>query len=89
MPDNYSKVLLDESEMPTRWYNIIPDLPEPPPPPPPPPTHEPSGPDDPAPPFPMGLSLPQVSAEPYPHTPAEGPDTQNGRAHARNPLTNP
>ena len=30
------KYLLDESEMPTRWYNIIPDLPAPPPPPPPP-----------------------------------------------------
>ena len=36
MADDYSKVLLDESEMPTRWYNVIPDLPEPPPPPPPP-----------------------------------------------------
>ena len=24
------KYLLDESEMPTQWYNIIPDLPEPP-----------------------------------------------------------
>ena len=30
MHDNYSKVLLDESEMPTQWYNVIPDLPEPP-----------------------------------------------------------
>ncbi len=28
------KVLLDESEMPTRWYNIMADLPTPPPPPP-------------------------------------------------------
>ena len=33
MADDYSKVLLDESEMPTQWYNVIPDLPEPPPPP--------------------------------------------------------
>ena len=29
---DYTKVLLDESEMPTQWYNIVPDLPEPPPP---------------------------------------------------------
>ena len=27
-----TKILLDESEMPTQWYNIIPDLPAPPPP---------------------------------------------------------
>ena len=32
MKDNY-KILLDESEMPTQWYNIVADLPEPPPPP--------------------------------------------------------
>ena len=28
-----TKILLDESEMPTQWYNIVADLPEPPPPP--------------------------------------------------------
>ena len=33
MAADYSKILLDESEMPTQWYNIIPDLPTPPPPP--------------------------------------------------------
>ena len=27
-----TKILLDESEMPTRWYNIVADLPTPPPP---------------------------------------------------------
>ena len=32
MAADYSKILLDESEMPTQWYNIIPDLPTPPPP---------------------------------------------------------
>ena len=26
-----TKILLDESELPTHWYNIIPDLPAPPP----------------------------------------------------------
>ncbi len=28
-----TKILLDEDEMPTRWYNIVPDLPSAPPPP--------------------------------------------------------
>ena len=31
--DHQVKYLLDESEMPRRWYNVIPDLPAPPPPP--------------------------------------------------------
>jgi len=30
---DYTKILLEEHEMPARWYNIVPDLPEPPPPP--------------------------------------------------------
>ena len=30
-PDQH-KFRLDEQEMPTRWYNLIPDLPSPPPP---------------------------------------------------------
>ena len=46
MAADYSKILLDESEMPTQWYNVIPDLPTPPPPPLHPGTHEPIGPDD-------------------------------------------
>jgi tryptophan synthase beta chain len=41
MKDNY-KILLDESEMPTQWYNIVADLPEPPPPALHPGTHEPA-----------------------------------------------
>ena len=28
--DGPTKVILDESEMPTQWYNVIPDLPAPP-----------------------------------------------------------
>ncbi len=28
-----TKILLDESEIPRQWYNVIPDLPAPPPPP--------------------------------------------------------
>jgi tryptophan synthase beta chain len=54
---------LTESQMPTHWYNVIPDLPEPPPPPLHPATWEPVGPDDLAPLFPMDLILQEVSTE--------------------------
>jgi tryptophan synthase beta chain len=54
---------LSESAMPTHWYNIIPDLPEPPPPPLHPATWQPVGPDDLAPLFPMDLILQEVSTE--------------------------
>ncbi|MEM7272062.1 MAG: pyridoxal-phosphate dependent enzyme, partial [Actinomycetota bacterium] len=60
-----TKILLDESEMPTQWYNIIPDLPEPPPPPLHPGTREPVGPDDLAPLFPMALIMQEVSTDSY------------------------
>ena len=59
------KILLDESEMPTAWYNIVPDLPEPPPPALHPGTLEPAGPEDFAPLFPMDLILQEVSQERY------------------------
>ena len=59
------KYLLDESQMPTQWYNIIPDLPEPPPPPLHPGTKEPVGPEDLAPLFPMSLILQEVSTDSY------------------------
>ena len=60
-----TKILLDESEMPTRWYNIVPDLPSPPPPPLHPGTREPVGPDDLAGLFPMDLILQEVTGESY------------------------
>jgi len=63
--DDYTKVLLDESEMPTQWYNVIPDLPAPPPPPLHPGTLQPAGPDDLAPLFPMALIEQEVSTESY------------------------
>jgi tryptophan synthase beta chain len=66
-----TKILLDESEMPTQWYNIIPDLPTPPPPPLHPGTHEPIGPDDLAPLFPMALIEQEVSGERYIDIPGE------------------
>jgi tryptophan synthase beta chain len=65
------KYLLDESEMPTRWYNVIPDLPSPPPPPLHPGTHQPVGPEDLAPLFPMDLILQEVSTESYIDIPDE------------------
>ncbi|MXY77588.1 MAG: TrpB-like pyridoxal phosphate-dependent enzyme [Acidimicrobiia bacterium] len=60
-----TKILLDESDIPTHWYNIIPDLPAPPPPVLHPGTLEPVGPGDLAPLFPMDLILQEVSQDSY------------------------
>ena len=57
------RYLLDESEIPTHWYNIAADLPSPPPPPLHPGTHEPIGPDALAPLFPAALILQEVSTD--------------------------
>ena len=57
--------------MPTRWYNVIPDLPSPPPPPLHPATHQPVGPDDLAPLFPMDLILQEVTQDSYVDIPDE------------------
>jgi len=65
------KIMLDESEMPTRWYNIIPDLPSPPPPPLHPGTLQPVGPEDLAPLFPMDLILQEVTTDSYVDIPDE------------------
>jgi tryptophan synthase beta chain len=59
------KVQLSEDEMPTRWYNVLHDLPTPLPPVLHPGTGEPVGPDDLAPLFPMDLILQEVSTEQY------------------------
>ena len=58
-----NRYLLPADQMPTSWYNIIPDLPEPPPAVLHPGTHEPIGPDDLAPLFPMDLILQEVSTD--------------------------
>jgi tryptophan synthase beta chain len=58
-----TKILLDEDQIPTAWYNIIPDLPEPPPPVLHPGTGQPIGPDDLAPLFPMALIGQEVSQD--------------------------
>jgi tryptophan synthase beta chain len=69
--DGPHRVLLDENEMPTYWYNILPDLPVPAPPPLHPVTREPCTPDDLAPLFPMGLIMQEVSEEPIIDIPGE------------------
>jgi tryptophan synthase beta chain len=66
-----TKILLDESELPRQWYNVIPDLPSPPPPVLHPATHEPVGPDDLAPLFPMALIGQEVTQDSYVDIPAE------------------
>src|SRR5690242_9401613 len=66
-----TKITLDESEVPTQWYNIMPDLPAPMPPPLHPGTGQPVGPEDLAPLFPMELIRQEVTADPYVPIPAE------------------
>src|SRR5215831_9958838 len=60
-----TKITLDESELPTRWYNLLADLPTPPPPVLHPGTLQPVGPDDLAPLFPMDLIAQEVSGDQY------------------------
>jgi tryptophan synthase beta chain len=66
-----TKVLLDESRMPTQWYNLVPDLPSPPPPPLHPGTLQPVGPEDLAPLFPMDLIEQEVTGERFVDIPGE------------------
>src|SRR3569623_1286991 len=66
-----TKILLDESEIPRRWYNIVAALPAPPPPVLHPGTHQPVGPDDLAPLFPMALILQEVATDRYIDIPDE------------------
>ncbi len=62
---NQHKFELSEADMPTTWYNVVPDLPAPPPPPLHPGTLQPIGPDDLAPLFPMSLIEQEVTADRY------------------------
>ncbi|MBS1881191.1 MAG: TrpB-like pyridoxal phosphate-dependent enzyme, partial [Actinobacteria bacterium] len=59
-----TRYLLDESQIPTSWINLLPDLPGEPLPPLNPGTGQPAGPEDLTPIFPMGLIEQEVSAEP-------------------------
>ncbi len=65
------KILLDENEMPDRWYNILPDLPEPLPPPLDPETNEPMAPEKLLAIFPMELLKQEMSGERYIRIPEE------------------
>src|ERR1700728_1888112 len=66
-----TKFILDESQIPAQWYNVIPDLPAPPPPPLHPGTGQPVGPDDLAPLFPMELIRQEVTGDSYVDIPGE------------------
>ena len=66
-----TKYILDEKQMPTSWYNIQADLPEPLPPVLHPGTGQPIMPDDLAPLFPMELIKQEVSPERYIEIPEE------------------
>ena len=66
-----TKILLPESEIPTRWYNIASDMPNRPQPVLHPGTGEPVGPDDLAPLSPMGLIAQEVSTDQWIDIPGE------------------
>jgi tryptophan synthase beta chain len=66
-----TKIFLNESELPTAWYNIQADLPNPLPPPLHPGTKQPLGPDDLAPLFPMALIGQEVSQDKWIDIPGE------------------
>jgi len=65
------KILLNERDLPTQWYNIVADMPNKPLPPLHPATKQPVGPDDLSPIFPMALIEQEVSAERYIDIPEE------------------
>ena len=65
------KILLDENELPTRWYNVLHDLPTPLPPVLHPGTGQPVGPDDLAPLFPTALIEQEVTSAQYVEIPGD------------------
>ena len=65
MSDSNVKILLNEREMPSSWYNIVADLPKPPPAVLHPGTLAPIGPQDLAPLFPMAIIEQEVSTQRY------------------------
>jgi len=64
MSEETTKYLLAESEIPTHWVNLLPDLPGEPLPPLHPGTLQPAGPDLRAPLFPIALFMQEVSPDP-------------------------
>ncbi len=66
-----TKFLLNESDIPRQWYNVLADFPWPPPPPIHPATHEPVGPEALTPLFPMALIKQEISSERFIDIPDE------------------
>ncbi|OGO38719.1 MAG: TrpB-like pyridoxal-phosphate dependent enzyme [Chloroflexi bacterium RBG_16_57_8] len=66
-----TKFILQEKDMPTSWYNVLPDLPVPLPPPLHPATKKPVTPDDMKPLFPMALIMQEFSPDRYVEIPEE------------------
>ncbi|HTF99433.1 MAG TPA: TrpB-like pyridoxal phosphate-dependent enzyme [Nitrospirota bacterium] len=66
-----TKILLSDKDIPTKWYNIMADMPNLPKPPLHPATRQPVGPDDLKPIFPMDLILQEVSQERWIDIPEE------------------
>jgi len=66
-----TKIILDENDMPKKWYNILADLPTPLEPPLNPATNEPINPEDLAPIFPQALIKQEMSTERYIDIPEE------------------
>jgi tryptophan synthase beta chain len=66
-----TRFLLPEEAIPTSWYNLAADLPNPPPPVLHPGTHQPIGPEDLAPLFPMAVIAQEVSTERFIPIPEE------------------
>ncbi len=63
MASDETKILLSEDDIPTHWYNVVADMPNPPTPPLHPGTGQPIGPEALMPLFPMALILQEVSGE--------------------------
>ncbi len=84
MPSESTHFTLDESQIPTAWFNVIPSMPTPPSPPIHPGTKQPIGPHDLAPLFPMGLILQEVTTDEWIEIP--GPVLDLYRRYRPTPL---
>jgi tryptophan synthase beta chain len=84
MPGETTHFTLNESEIPTAWFNVIPSMPNPPSPPIHPGTKQPIGPADLAPLFPMALILQEVATDEWIDIP--GPVLDIYRMYRPTPL---
>lgn len=84
MPSESTHFTLDESQIPTAWFNVVPSMPTPPSPPIHPGTKQPIGPDDLAPLFPTGLIMQEVATDEWIDIP--GPVLDLYRRYRPTPL---